>query len=213
MRAIARTRNRPKRWLVAGLAACAGALLAVATLGSVSAPGDIRMTRAQPDNNPAHTRILMLGDSQMLTLMFYGTAAFSASGPQYESAAIVGCGVFDPGMEGAGSCNERARTWHSEIRTFDPDLSVLLVGAWESLDFVVGGHRYIHGTPAHERELVRVVSRAIRPLTARGGNIALLEVPPFGNPNGDTLYAPERVEPRSVADVNDALRAVAAASP
>jgi len=51
------------------------------------------------------------------------------------------------------------------------------------------------------------------PLLARGGRVALLEVPPFGNPSGNPQYGRQRSEPGSVVDVNDALRTVADASP
>jgi hypothetical protein len=154
----------------------------------------------------------MLGDSQMLTLWFYGSAALKTSGPQYESGAIVGCGLFDPGVQPGSSCTGRAHTWSALIRSFDPDLSVLLVGAWETLDYTVAGRVYVHGTPAHERELVSIVGRALRPLTVRGGHVALLEVPPFGNPLGDA-DGRQRSDPAAVADVNSALRAVARERP
>jgi hypothetical protein len=154
----------------------------------------------------------MLGDSQMLTLWYYGSTAFTASGPQYEAAAIVGCGLLFPGMQPGAACQTREQTWQAAIRRFDPDLSVLLVGGFETLDFTSGGHTYRHGTPAHERELVRLADRALRPLTARGGRVALLEVPPFGNPLDDA-DGRQRSDPASVAGVNDALRTVAATNP
>ncbi len=206
-----------RRALAPSLAGCVAVLLVVSTLGAVSVPSVAQLAHAQaaagvrPD--PARTRVLMLGDSQMLTLWFYGSSALRASGPQYESAAIVGCGVFSPGMQAGVSCGERARSWQRAVHTFDPDLSVLLVGAWETLDFVADGRVFVYATQAHERELTRIVARAIRPLTARGGRVALLEVPPFGNPNGDPWSGRQRADPASVADVNDALRSVAAENP
>jgi peptidoglycan/LPS O-acetylase OafA/YrhL len=209
-----RAQTGARRAVVPALAACLAAAIAASTLGAVSVPSVAQLADSQavarvaPD--PARTRVLMLGDSQMLTLMFYGRTAFMESGPQYQSAAIVGCGVFDPGMQAAGSCGDRARTWRQAVRVFDPDLSVLLVGAWETLDFVSGGHVYAHGTPEHELALVAIVTRAIAPLLERGGRVALLEVPPFGNPNGERLYGPQRADPGSVAAVNGALQAVAA---
>jgi peptidoglycan/LPS O-acetylase OafA/YrhL len=212
-----RARTGVRRALVPALAVCVAAVIAVSTLGAVSEPSVAQLAHAQavarvtPD--PAKTRVLMLGDSQMLTMMFYGRDAFAASGPQYQSAAIVGCGVLDPGMQAAGSCGARAQTWRQAVHSFDPDLSVVLLGAWETLDFAANGRVYVHGTPEHSRELVRVVTRAVAPLLARGGRVALLEVPPFGNPNGDASYGRQRSDPASVADVNHALRTVAAENP
>ena len=71
------------------------------------------------------------------------------------------------------------------------------------------GHTYVHGTPEHERVLEGVIGRAIHPLTARHGKVALLEVPCFGANEGDAETNRERNDPASVANVNEALRAVA----
>ena len=115
-------------------------------------------------------------------------------------------------MQPGGTCDDRASRWRASVRAFDPELTVLLVGAWEALDFTVAGHTYVHGTPEHERELARIAARSIRPLTARGGHVALLEVPPFGDPLHDADGG-QRSDPSSVANVNDALRAVARRDP
>ena len=185
-------------------------ILAVCTLGAAVEPSLARTQAAlRAAADPHGARGSLLGDSQMLTLAFYGSAAFTASGPQFELAAIVGCGVFDPGVQTQGACATRAATWRARIRTFDPDLSVLLVGAWETLDFTSGGHTYIHGTPQHERALEAVITDALHALTARGGRVALLEVPCFGNPDPADAAGRQRTAPGSVANVNDALRHVA----
>ena len=205
-----RTRAGLRRAAGPALAGSVAAVLMISTLGAVSEPSLAQLAEAQARPraaaDPAKARVLMLGDSQMLTLWFYGSAAFTASGPQYEAAAVVGCGLLFPGMQPGAPCQNRAQTWQAAIRSFDPDLSVVLVGAFETLDFTVGGHRYRHATPEHERELARVVARALRPLTARGGRVALLEVPPFGNPLDDADGG-QRSDPASVANVNGALRA------
>ena len=151
----------------------------------------------------------MLGDSQLLSLVFYGSAAFAKSGPQYQYKPILGCGVFDAVEQVGGNCAGRVRTWKNQIRMFNPDLSVLLIGAWETLDFTVDGHTYVHGTPEHERELERLIAKAIHPLTARHGKVALLEVPCFAETHGDSKTIHDRNDPSSIANVNDALRAVA----
>ena len=211
-----RTRAGLRRAAVPALAGSVAVVLMISTLGAVSEPSLAQLAEAQARSravaDPAKARVLMLGDSQMLTLWFYGSAAFTASGPQYEAAAVVGCGLLFPGMQPGAPCQNRVQTWQAAIRSFDPDLSVVLVGVFETLDFTVGGHRYRHGTPEHERELARVVARALRPLTARGGRVALLEVPPFGNPLDDADGG-QRSDPASVANVNGALRAVAATNP
>ena len=189
-------------------------VLAACTAGAVAAPDLLAFARAQRvAADPSSTRVLLLGDSQMLTLAFYGGGALDASGPQYALSAIVGCGVFDPGAQAQASCADRAATWRARIRSFDPDLSVLLVGAWEALDFESGGRTFVHGTAAHERALVIIITHALRILTARGGHVALLETPCFGNPSPGDVDGGQRSAPASVSNVNEALRRVAARDP
>jgi hypothetical protein len=203
--------------IVPAAVALVAMLLGACTLGAVSEPNLTAFAnaqrRARPAPDPSKTRVLMLGDSQMLTLMFYGSAAFISSGPQYQSAAIVGCGLLSPGMQPQGACGDRLATWNGRIRAFDPDLSVLLVGAWETLDFTVAGHQYVHGTPEHRRKLVEIATDAIRTLTRRGGRVALLEVPCFGNPPVDDTDGKQRSAPASVENVNEAFRTIAANDP
>jgi hypothetical protein len=157
---------------------------------------------------------LFLGDSQGLALAYYGSDALDASGVRYRYKPIVGCGVFDVTEHVGGNCAGRKQMWEKQIRSFNPDLSVLMIGAWETLDFRRDGHIYEHSTPEHERVLERIVSRAIHPLTTRHGKIALLEVPCFGANQGDDADTNRaRNAPGAVANVNAALRAVAARLP
>ena len=217
--AALRVRWTPLRPLAtATVAALVAALLVLSTGNAVSEPSVKAFVKAQRRTakpNPASARILMLGDSQMFTLGLYGADAFSATGPQYHFDPILGCGVFGPGMQPGGACDSRAVNWQRDIRNFNPDVSVLLIGAWESLDFIAGGHIYIHGTEAHERELVKIVSASIKPLLARHGAVALLEVPCFGDPEPEITGAvgAERSAPGATGNVNDALATVAAAEP
>jgi peptidoglycan/LPS O-acetylase OafA/YrhL len=208
-------RARPAIVLVAaGLVAL---LLVVSTFGAVAAPNASAFASANqpaPSTNPDQTRVLMVGDSQLFTMLYYDDGALKASGPQYSFAPIIGCGVFDPVERVGGNCNERATTWKAQIAFFDPDLSVVQIGAWETLDFTLNGHKYVHGTPAHERELVKIITAALRTLTARQGHVALLEVPCLDETQGDDPgIIHDRDDPASIANVNDALREVARNDP
>jgi hypothetical protein len=162
---------------------------------------------------PNRTRILMLGDSQMYTMLFWDAGALKSSGPQYDFGPVVGCGVFDPGVGGGSNCTQREQLWRVGISRFNPDLSVLLIGAWESLDFRVDGHLYRHDTHEHEQELEKILEGSVRELTARGGRVAFLEVPCFGLSPVDDDAARVRADPAAVANVNTALRAVVARDP
>jgi peptidoglycan/LPS O-acetylase OafA/YrhL len=158
--------------------------------------------------NAAVPRVLLLGDSQMFTLVYRSRGELDASQIALASDAIIGCGVFDASMH-LGKCAGRADEWQHLVAQFDPDLSVLLIGAWEVLDFTFDGHRYVHGTPAHADALATIVRRAIAPLLARHGRVALLETPCFGESRAAEPSAALRDDRTAVANVNAALRRVA----
>ena len=198
------------------IVACSLALVLVATTtGATPEPSLAAIERAQaaaqPVPAPGSSRVLMLGDSQLLTLAFHSIELYSSTNPRFKFDPIIGCGALDAGMQPRDACMARPLVWQHDIDTFNPDLTVLMIGAWEALDFTVDGHVYVHGTPEHERALVDIVSRSIVPLMARGGKVALMEVPCFGEPS-DTTDPGERAraQPVSIANVNDALREIAA---
>ncbi len=202
--------------VAAALASVLAITVVVVTIGAPATPSAPAASGETSDGvrpDPVRARVLMLGDSQMLTMLFYGGGLFADSGPQYDFAPVVGCGLFDPSVHVGGNCEEREQLWTERSRTFDPDLSVVLAGAFETLDFTVDGHRYVHATAAHERKLEAIVEASLRPLTARGGRVALLEVPCFGEPADLEASAKIRDDPAAVADVNRAFAAVASRDP
>jgi hypothetical protein len=201
-------------------AAAVGVLIVAVTTGGVAVPSvgalqqrglDALTARAGAASVP---RILMLGDSQLLTYAFYtGMTYLHSTNPRYEFDPIIGCGVVGGGVQAERACDHRAAMWQRDVTELDPDLSVLMIGAWETLDFDVAGHTNVHATPEHERALASVLSSAIRPLLARGGHVALLEVPCYGHSTDDLPNHDQRTAPAAVSNVNDALRQVARRSP
>ena len=163
--------------------------------------------RARPD--PAKTRVLMLGDSQMFTLLFYGDRRLRHVGTAVRVRADhrlrrVRLRHARRQLRGPG-----ARRGDTQIRTFDPDLSVLLIGAWETLDFHVDGHTYEHGTPEHDRELVEAHRPRRCARSPRATGASRCSRCRASARTRATRAASERDDPGSVAGVNDALRAVA----
>ena len=106
----ARARVRPA--IVAVAAAVVAMLLVVSTEGAAPAPSLAAIAKANQlarrHRDPSKTRILMLGDSQVVSLVFYGVAAFASSGSQYLYKPIIGCGVFDATENVGGNCAGRA---------------------------------------------------------------------------------------------------------
>ncbi|HEX4490567.1 MAG TPA: acyltransferase family protein [Acidimicrobiia bacterium] len=211
---LAALRGLPERIrgvaIASGVAGATAIALILSTTGAPSLALPSSLPATPPNANA--TRILMLGDSQMFTLGFWGADEFDRSKAQFEPGALLGCGIFDPDNDD-GNCTDRASSWADDITQFDPDLSVLLVGAWETQDFTLDGHRYVHDTPAHEHALERVLTHSLSTLTRRGGHVALLEVPCYGETNAADPTRIARDDPRAVAEVNTAFRAVATRDP
>jgi hypothetical protein len=124
--------------------------------------------------------------------------------------AVLGCGVLPTG---GPHCAKRDRNWRTAMAHFNPDLTVLWIGAWEAVDFTIHGQRYRHRTPAHRHQIERALQAAVRTFTARGGRVALLEVPCFGTIHTSDENFGSRNDRLAIKEVNDAQRAVASRMP
>ena len=71
------------------------------------------------------------------------------------------------------------------LKAFDPEVSVLMIGAWEVFDRVVDGHTLRVGTPELERYLLSELDVAAGRLTAGGVPLILLSTPCFDEPDTD----------------------------
>jgi len=124
-------------------------LLVVSTEGATSAPRAAAIAKLNERTTRHHDarkpRVLLLGDSQAVSLTYYGSDAFNSSGSTYLFKPILGCGVFDNRRAHRRQLRPAPQPLADPIRAFNPDLSVLLIGAWETLDFTVGGQTFVHG--------------------------------------------------------------------
>ncbi|HEY3832014.1 MAG TPA: acyltransferase family protein [Acidimicrobiia bacterium] len=160
---------------------------------------------------PGVPRVYVAGDSQAFSVEWWGSTVFASDHrANFRGGAEVGCGVVDIG---GPNCVERDRDWRSAMAHFNPDLTVLWIGAWEATDFTIDGHTYRHGTKAHEQQIELALESAVHTFTARGGKVVLLEVPCFDTTVGSSENFGTRDDPRTVDEVNDAQRAVAARLP
>ena len=110
-------------------------------------------------------------------------------------------------------CQSWPRRWHRAIVADNPDIAVVLVGRWETMDRVLGG-RWMHlGDAAYDAHLRSQLDQAIRIVGSRGGKV-LLATEPY-NRRGerpDGRLHPED-QPSRVTKWNQLLRNVAAAHP
>lgn len=156
-------------------------------------------------------RVLVAGDSVALTLGFSDEPLrlkILESG-----AAILGCGLARGDFIEQGkvnplnaSCANWPSAYRAGVERLDPDVSVVLIGAWEVFDRVVNGTVLRVGTSAWEQYLLAELGNAYRILTSHGGRILLLTAPCYGASKiAVTRTGTERTDPVRVAAVNKVL--------
>jgi peptidoglycan/LPS O-acetylase OafA/YrhL len=164
-------------------------------------------------------RVLFVGDSVSMTL---AAALYASPAPvptQVISAAIVGCGVVRNDRYTLGSLNRPTpecahwpQRWKAAVDKTQPNVVVLVFGAWEVFDPQINGHRAAFGGPEHEAMLREALDEAFR--TLAGHRVLALTVPCYQNfDDGIFRHGGERNDPARVAWINTILRDEAAKKP
>jgi hypothetical protein len=149
----------------------------------------VKHTERPPDDK---TRVLVAGDSVAFTLGFWGLPRSQSQDLWLAGAAILGCGIARGTLISDGvrqpqpkACAEWPKRYAHRVRSRDPDVAMLLVGAWEIYDRVVHGKTIKFGTKAMARQLDRDLDEARAVLTGGGAHLVLLTTP---------CYSPEKQE-------------------
>ena len=101
----------------------------------------------------------------------------------------------------------------SDVRIYDPDVSILLAGRWEVLDRLYEGQWMHVGEPAYDNYLLRQLNLAIQVLSSNGAKVLLLTTPCFAlqeQPDGSTWPFDD---PARVNRFNQLVRQAAAQHP
>jgi len=140
-------------------------------------------------------RVFLVGDSVAFTLG-YNYRQGAVSGMTLGGDTDIGCGLarapsVDQGAVQAvdPKCTTWPTRWRADAAAFHPDVSVLLIGAWEVLDKQVGGRTLRAGTPGDERYLDSELQLAFDTLAPVSHRIAILNVPCFQEPQTADAYA------------------------
>ncbi len=130
-------------------------------------------------------RALLIGDSMALTLgngLGHGAAAW---GITVNNRGVVGCdldpqtivNVMGTVSQAAQGCPQWRTTWASLVAQTNPDVVVVLLGRWESLDRLYDG-RWTHvGEPAFDSHLQNELGQVIDIASSRGARVAFLTLP------------------------------------
>ncbi len=124
---------------------------APADAGSVET---VPSTTAAPATPPPRPRLLLVGDSTAVVLAVNFPAQEMSDAVEANSFAGLGCGIT-PGLPLDGkrvhpspdSCSTWQTDWRNAVDQTAPDLTVIMVGAWEIMDHAVDGRFVRFGTP------------------------------------------------------------------
>ncbi len=203
--------------LVATCAATSAALVIVATASVPSGLASDAPALARERSLHPHDPVIMLrGDSVLETLALAPPSA-PLQGAVWESRPVIGCGIMSGSVAsvdhtGTSVCAQWPAQWRADVTAADPDLVVVELGPWETVDRFIAGHVVRAGSPAYRAVLLTQLRRAVNILSARGAAVDFLEVPCAGVP-GDTPDAVSRRDPRNVAAVNESLAELAVEFP
>jgi hypothetical protein len=119
---------------------------------------------------------------------------------------LLGCGVLRGTMWIEGAAHDVSPVcagWPTRFREivdmWEPQVVVLLIGAWDAYDVKMDGEWVEFGTPRHDQFVLGEMRHAIDVLRSRGAEVVLLTTPYF-EPRRDivdrerTAYNPARVD-------------------
>lgn len=167
----------------------------------------------RPANGPGF-RVFLVGDSVAFTLGYnyrQGTVPGMTLGGDTE----IGCGIARAPSVNQGQvqpvdpkCTTWPTRWRADAAAFHPDVSVLLIGAWEVLDKQVDGRTLQAGTPDDERYLDSELQLAFSILAPVSHRVVILDVPCFNEPEtADAFHwiAKARDDPARITWINQVL--------
>ena len=217
-------RLRPLRGrLIAGLAiplAIAG--LVYATAGGTSAELPQSPFATSSVAGAGRTHILVIGDSVGFSLA-EGFHAGRHPRITVASSVKLGCGLArqqlvyegDPGPFNA-ECKDILRTWAQAMHAQEPQIVVLIIGAWEVFDHEVGGSDLTVGSPRYATYLTSRLERVRRLTASNGAMLVIPNVPCFGEESSAIAghdLAPIRDNPERVKIVNQIIATFVTAHP
>jgi peptidoglycan/LPS O-acetylase OafA/YrhL/lysophospholipase L1-like esterase len=192
-------RGRLPQWKGSWMLAPASAAALLAGLVLVTRGGSDSVLSATSSTPPPSAdaavgerpvRVLVVGDSVAFTMA-------QGLGRQGEAANLsvwnqgkIGCGVLRSDevlVDGrwtkpSAACSDWPARWQSYIDVFQPDVAVVLAGAWDLYDRKAGGRLLPFGTPEANAFAVDEFEKAVDVLSSRGATVVLLTTPDFEQP-------------------------------
>ncbi|GFG73833.1 acyltransferase [Mycobacterium botniense] len=172
---------------------------------SPSPPQTSAAVRAAARRNPNRPfTVSVFGDSIAWTLMHYLP---ETPGFDFVDHTVIGCSIVRSGpyryfgqvIDQKPECDNWPARWSAQINQDQPDVALLIIGRWETIDRVNEG-RWTHiGDPAFDSYLTAELQRALDILSSTGARVMVATAPYSrrGEKPDGSLYPedqPERVD-------------------
>ncbi len=184
-------------WVPAGAAAAAGILVVTTSVSGAAAasnaildPAAVNAQLATYENSPfpatGHlVRVLVVGDSLSLTVGFWLTPYASDYGVVLRGRPLDGCGLATPvpyDLHGTPSyplapCTDWPTIWGSDVAQLKPQVVVLIIGWWETMDRFYQGRWQHLGDPSFDAYERGQLERAVSVLATGGTHLVIMTSP------------------------------------
>jgi peptidoglycan/LPS O-acetylase OafA/YrhL len=145
-------------------------------------------------------RVLLIGDSVGQSLGFQLALNEESYGVVIDNAAMLGCGFIQTGEVGAAGswsdmdppCYSADETWARQARSFRPQVVIVEMGWWDSMDHLINDEDVALGEPSFDDYLVARMDALVDAVDAGGAKVVFLSVPwmlPPPWPNGEEMPA------------------------
>ena len=134
-------------------------------------------------SHPGPVRVMLEGDSVGWSLGNGIATEAAGAGFVFANEGYIGCGIATGGQTSfaayvqPASCLSWSQRWQSEVSTFRPDVTLVLLGRWELVDRVHDGAWEHIGQPDFDAYLTAQLETVVQDLTADGGRVAFLTSP------------------------------------
>ncbi len=218
-------------WVPVGAAAVAGTLFVTTSVSAAASPNvladpkavDAQLATYENAAFPAgnQVRVLVVGDSLSLTVGFWLTPHAPHYGVVLRGRPLDGCGLatavpYD--IHGTASyplapCANWPTLWGSDVAQLKPQVVVLIVGWWETMDRFYQGRWQHLGQPSFDAYERANLQQAVSVLGASGAHVVLMTSPYYDS--GEQLDGQpwDEDDPARVNLLNQMITSVAAMHP
>ena len=141
-------------------------------------------------------RVMLIGDSVAQSLGFQLALNEESYGVVLANDTTLGCGFIQTGEVGAAGswsdmdppCYSADQTWIDDAKSFRPQVVIIEMGWWDSMDHLLNGEDVYLGEPSFDTYLMGLMDSLVDAVDRHGAKVVFLSVPwmlPPPWPNGE----------------------------